>query len=142
MSIGKFQPYSATNDESIKRLAPALYGKALFMGEGYESHYGETQKDYRVSFTCNITEGRYSPDLAVISRINHYDEALNESAQEAARELDKQLNARIREMKRHPTKTLHSTTVDMGGYLQTVTQIGDKVCVGISGSASSSVDCY
>lgn len=142
MSIGKNPPYAATNEASVKELAPGLYGKALFMSEGYDMKYGSTQKDYRVSFTCNITEGSYSSDPAVIASIKHYDEAMDTRARKATRELGDQLNARIREMKRHPTKTLHSNTVDMGGYTQTITQIGDKVCVGIAGSASASVDCY
>lgn len=141
-NIGKYPPYSATNDELLKKLAPALYAKALFMGEGYDLKHGATQKDYRVSFTCNITEGRESPDPTVIASINHYDEALNNSVNKGRQERSEQLNARIREMKRHPTKNLHSSTVDFGGYIQTITQIGDTVCVGISGGASSSVDCY
>lgn len=142
MNIGKYADFSATNDESVKTLAPALYGKALFMGESYESRYGATRKDYRVSFTCNITEGHYSPDPAIVASIKQYDEAISDRARAAAQELGEQLNARIREMKRHPTKNLHSSTVDMGGYTQTISQIGDKVCVGITGSSSSTVDCY
>lgn len=142
MSIGKYPPYSATNDPAVKKLAPAIYGKALYMSEGYDSKYGSKQKDYRVSFTCSITEGRFSHDPAVVASIKRYDDALDESARKATKELGDQLNARIREMKRHPTRTLHSSTVDMGGYIQTITQIGDKVCVGIAGSASASVDCY